>query len=341
MVDAARAERAENYRDFAVRLQSMGIPPAELIRRLEEAGAAGILTSRWAEAWGVQTVHDAWSEQLPSVDLSCEDYGLLYRLAEHGQTPVIRVEAHSQALGEVPVWNTIAVIPGRELPDEYVVLSAHFDSWDSASGATDNGAGTITMMEAIRILSAAYPTPKRTILVGHWNGEEQGLNGSRAFAADHPEIVAGLQALFNQDEGTGQVTRISMQGLAQAGRTFRSWFARMPQGLVEQIELTDPGAPSGGGSDEAAFVCAGAPAFRLSGVSWDYGPYTWHTNRDTFDKLVLEDLENNATLIAMLSYLAAEEPIRIPRDRAVLPVDPASGQRSVWPECRDGMRSFR
>jgi hypothetical protein len=115
----------------------------------------------------------------------------------------------------------------------------------------------------------------------------------------------------------------------------------MPQGLVEQIELTDPGAPSGGGSDEAAFVCAGAPAFRLSGVSWDYGPYTWHTNRDTFDKLVLEDLENNATLIAMLSYLAAEEPIRIPRDRAVLPVDPASGQRSVWPECRDGMRSFR
>jgi carboxypeptidase Q len=340
-LESARAARAAAYRDFAARLQSTGIPPEQLIQRLEQAGVAGILTSRWPEAWGVQTVHDAWSARVPSFDLSCEDYGLVYRLAANGQSPVLRVHAESQALGEVPVWNTIGEIRGAERPNEYVMLSAHFDSWDSSSGATDNGAGTITMMEAMRILKSAYPAPRRTILVGHWNGEEQGLNGSRAFAADNPEIVRGLHALFNQDEGTGRITRISMQGLAQASGFFRAWLEKMPAELVQPIEITDPGAPSTGGSDEAAFICAGAPAFRLSSLSWDYGPYTWHTNRDTFDKLVFDDLKRNATLAAMLAYLASEEPGRIPDQRAALPVDPASGQQTVWPACRDGLRRFR
>ena len=102
---------------------------------------------------------------------------------------MIRLEAESQAMGEVPVFNTIAEIRGTTKPDEYVMLSAHFDSWDGGSGATDNGTGTITMLEAMRILKQVYPHPKRTIVVGHWSGEEQGLVGSRAFAADHPEIV--------------------------------------------------------------------------------------------------------------------------------------------------------
>jgi hypothetical protein len=340
-IAAARAQRADAYRDFSARVQSLGISPEELIQRLESGGAAGILTSRWPEGWGVQLVHDALSARIPSFDLSCEDYGLVSRLSGNRQSPVLRVDAASQNLGAVPVWNTVGTIRGSERPDEYVMLSAHFDSWDSSSGATDNGAGTITMMEAMRILKAAYPNPKRTILVGHWNGEEQGLNGSRAFAADHPEVVAGLQALFNQDEGTGRITRLSMQGLAQASRVFRAWFTKMPLELVGQIEITDPGAPSVGGSDEASFVCAGAPAFRLSSLSWDYGPYTWHTNRDTFDKLVFDDLRNNATLIAMLAYLASEDPERFPRERAALPLDPATGRQTAWPLCRDGVRSFR
>jgi carboxypeptidase Q len=93
----------------------------------------------------------------------------------------------------------------KEKPNEYVMLSAHFDSWDGGTGATDNGTGTLVMMEAMRILKKVYPNPKRTILVGHWGSEEQGLNGSRAFVEDHPEIVKNLQALFNQDNGTGRV----------------------------------------------------------------------------------------------------------------------------------------
>ena len=107
-----------------------------------------------------------------------------------------------------PTFNTIGEIKGTEKPDEYVILSAHFDSWDGGTGATDNGTGTITMMEAIRILKKIYPNPKRTILIGNWGSEEQGLNGSRAFVEDHPEIIKNIQAVFNQDNGTGRVVNI-------------------------------------------------------------------------------------------------------------------------------------
>ena len=88
------------------------------------------------------------------------------------------------------------------------MLSAHFDSWDGAQGATDNGTGTLVMLEAMRLLKKFYPNPKRTILVGHWGSEEQGLNGSRAFVEDHPEIVENIQASFKQDNGTGRVVNI-------------------------------------------------------------------------------------------------------------------------------------
>src|SRR5690606_13471833 len=121
------------------RLRGAGVTGAELIRMLEEAGIAAILTSNWSEGWGVSKIYGAGSDLIPFVNLSCEDYGLLFRLARNGQGPVVRVDAQAESLGRVPVHNTIAVIPGSELPEEYVMLSAHFDSWDGGSGATDNG----------------------------------------------------------------------------------------------------------------------------------------------------------------------------------------------------------
>src|SRR5205085_11120858 len=127
-----------------------------------------------------------------------------------------------------PVFNVVARIPGVEKPNEYVMLSAHFDSWDAASGATDNGTGTLTMLEAMRILRAVYPHPKRTILVGHWTGEEEGIVGSRAFREDHPEVLKGLQALFNQDNGTGRIVRMSAAGLPDADIHITSWLAKVP-----------------------------------------------------------------------------------------------------------------
>lgn len=324
------------------RFTNAGVSATEFQQRLDAAGAAGIVTNRWSLGWGVDKVFGASTRRAPVVDVGCEDYGLLFRLAEDGGPPVIRVHVDAEFLGEVPVFNTIAVIPGTELPDEYVVLSAHFDSWDGASGATDNGTGTITMMEAMRILGEAYPSPRRTIVAGHWSGEEQGLNGSRAFAADHPEIVNGMQALFNQDNGTGRVVSISMQGFTGAGESFARWLSRVPREITQHIDLTMPGTPGGGGSDYASFVCHGAPAFSLSSLSWDYGAYTWHTNRDTYDKVVFDDVRNNAVLTAMLAYLAAEDPARVSRERReVMPVNPRTGEPTSWPECREAARSFR
>ena len=334
-----RAERAAADSAWDDRIADAGGRFA-LVDALVGAGAAAILTSNWSEGWGVSKVFSASTREIPSLHLSCEDYGLLARLAEHGQGPVVRLHADAEFGGEVPVHNTVATLRGSERPDEYVLLSAHFDSWDGASGATDNGTGSVTMMEAMRILKEVYPNPRRTIIAALWGGEEQGLNGSRAFAADHPEVVEGLQALFNQDNGTGRVERVSMQGLVDAGAYFGRWLSRIPSDITQHIELQLPGTPGGGGSDYASFVCAGAPAFGLSSLSWEYGTYTWHTDRDTFDKLAFDELRNNATLVAMLAYLASEEPELMPRTRRdALPVSRRTGRPGEWPACRAPRRT--
>src|SRR5690606_7619599 len=115
--------------------------------------------------------------------------------------------------------------------------------WDAASGATDNATGTITMLQAIRILRQVYPNPKRTILVGHWNGEEQGLNGSRAFVEDNPKVVTGLQALFNQDNGTGRVVNMSAGGLVGAAPFLAEWLSKVPNEISRHITFQFPGTP--------------------------------------------------------------------------------------------------
>jgi carboxypeptidase Q len=322
-------------------IQRSGLSPAGFLAAIEEAGAAGVLLHRWSGGWG--TAHDqrAPTRRVPAVDVSCEDYGLLHRLARNGQQPILRVDADARFTGEATAANTIAEIRGQERPGEYVILSAHLDSWDGASGATDNGTGTVVMMEAMRILRRVNPAPRRTILAGHWGGEEQGLNGSRAFVENNPAIVQGLHVLFNQDTGTGRIDRISLQGFAGAGPMVRRWLAALPREWSEDVELDDPGLPSAGSSDHAAFVCAGMPAFWLLSRSWDYGTYTWHTNRDTFDKVSFDDLRRNAVLVAMLAYLAAEAPERMPATRRPLPVDPRTGAPGTWPACTPADRTGR
>ena len=306
---------------------------------LEEAGALGLITGRWSAGWGVDKIFSSRTRQIPSVHLSCEDYALVHRLASRGQGPRLRLDARAEFLGDVPAFNVVASIPGTELPDEYVLLSAHLDSWDGASGATDNGTGTIMMHEAMRILKETYPNPRRTIMVGHWGGEEQGLIGSTAFAADNPEVVDGLQASFNQDNGTWRIDYIRMQGFLGAGKHFARWFEPIPPEITGHIELDIPGVPETGGSDHMSFICKPAPGFRLQSNYPDYRQYTWHTNRDTFDKIVFADLRNNATLAAMLVYAASEDPERLDVSQRVLPVDERTGQPRRWPECRPPRRS--
>lgn len=347
-----RAERTEATTAWNRRLQrtgyGTGLGTGSLGVRLEQAGVAGVVASRWSNGWGVQKVFDAQTGQVPSLDIGCEDYGLLFRLAANNQGPRLRVRAQADFLGELPVANTVATIPGTSKPDEYVMLSAHFDSWDGGSGTTDNGTGTVIMMEAMRLLKQFYPNPKRTILVGHWGGEEQGLNGSRAFAADRPEVVRGLQALFNQDNGTGRVVNFSSGGLTTAAGNVAQWIAGIPSELTRGITLNFPGSPAGGGSDHASFGCSGAPAFGLGALDWSYGTYTWHTQRDTYDKAVLDDLRNNATLVAMLVYLASEDPETVSRDRRVFDRGSAAGgpaggppQATAWPACQQPLRDSK
>lgn len=298
---------------------------------LEKAGAAGIIQSYWSRGFGVNKIFSARTKKIPTVDLSLEDYGLVYRLTQHGQKPQLKIVAESKELGMVPTFNTIAEIRGTEKPDEYVLLSAHFDSWDGGTGATDNGTGTITMMEALRILKKVYPNPKRTILVGHWGSEEQGLNGSRGFVEDHPEIVANIQAVFNQDNGTGRVVSLSGQGFLHAYDYLGRWLVPVPEDIKKHIETTFPGVPGGGGSDYASFVAAGAPAFSLSSLNWAYWNYTWHTNRDTYDKIVFDDVRSNVILTAILAYMASEDPQQTSREKSVLPVNPRTGEPREWP----------
>jgi hypothetical protein len=334
-VERLRASRDTARRAWQTRGQRAG---ANVARRLEAAGAAGMLTNIWSAGWGVNKIFTANTTRAPMLSLSCEDYGLLFRLAENKQAPRIRLDADAESLGEQPIFNVIAEIKGSEKPNEYVVLSAHFDSFDSASGATDNGTGTITMMEAMRIIKAAYPNPKRTILVGHWGGEEQGLIGSTTFATDHPEIVAGLQASFNQDNGTWRIDYIRMQGFAEAGTSFGKWMSKIPNEISDNIRLDIPGVPERGGSDHMSWICRGAPGFRLQSHYPEYRQYTWHTDRDTFDKIVFDDLKNNATLAAMLAYMASEDPERVSRVKRDLPPD-AEGKPTPWPTCPPPRRS--
>lgn len=322
----------------AWRNRSAGMTAKNLALALEKAGAAGIIASNWSAGFGVNKIFGANTTKIPTIDLALEDYGLLYRLTESGVKPKISVKADSKELGLVPTFNTIAEIKGTEKPDEYVFLSAHFDSWDGATGATDNATGTITMLEAMRILKKVYPNPKRTIIVGHWGSEEQGLNGSRAYVEDHPEVVKNIQALFNQDNGTGRVVNLSGQGFLNAYDYLGRWLNPVPTDIKSQIQTSFPGSPGGGGSDYASFVAAGVPAFSLSSLGWSYGNYTWHTNRDTYDKIIFDDVRNNAILTAILVYMASEDPARTSRDKSILPIDSRTGRPSEWPVQRQPTR---
>ena len=259
-------------------------------------------------------------------------------MTKAGIKPRIKITAMSKDLGMAPTFNTVATIPGTEKPEEIVMLSAHLDSWDGGTGATDNGTGTITMMEVARILKKYYPNPKRTIVVGLWGSEEQGLNGSRGYVWDHKDQMKNIQAVFNQDNGTGRIENINGQGFINSYDYLSRWLAAAPRELTKDIKTTFPGYPGGGGSDHASFVAAGVPAFMLSSLNWSYGNYTWHTNRDTYDKIVFDDVKDNVALIATLVYMASEDPEKASAEKIKMPVNPRTGQVMQWPEVKEPTR---
>lgn len=333
-----KAERDALEEAWQTNMRNSGYTSRTLPEALEKAGAVGIVQSYWSKGFGVNKIFSARTKKIPMVDVALEDYGMLYRMVEHGAKPQLKIVAEAKDLGVAPTFNTIATIKGTEKPDEYVILSAHFDSWDGGTGATDNGTGTITMMETARILKKLYPNPKRTIIIGLWGSEEQGLNGSRSFVEDHPEIVKNVQAVFNQDNGTGRVVNLSGQGFLHSYEYLGKWLKAVPKDVTKHIDTHFPGTPSRGGSDYASFVAAGAPAFSLSSLSWSYWNYTWHTNRDTYDKIVFDDVQNNVILTAILTYMASEDPEKTSTEKSVLPIDDKTGTPREWPSQKEPTR---
>jgi len=333
-----RKERSEIASEFRKNIGRTGYNSRDFKTAIEDAGAVGVIESRWSNGFGVNKIFSSSLKKIPTIDLELEDYGMLYRLAKSGSKPEIHVNAQSKELGKVPVFNTIGEIKGTEKPDEYVLLSAHLDSWDGGTGATDNGTGTLVMLETMRVLKKMYPNPKRTIIVGHWGSEEQGLNGSRAFVEDNPEIVKNIQAAFNQDNGTGRVVSITGSGFLHSYDYLNSWLAPVPRDVRKHIETSFPGSPSGGGSDNASFLAAGVPTFNLSALNWSYWNYTWHTNRDTYDKVVFDDVANNVILTAILAYMASEDPDRASNVKIKLPISPRTGKPGAWPTPRSPQR---
>ena len=336
--DNVKAEKEAVVNRFNESLKSTGYTLATLPEVIEKAGAAGIVVSNWTGIMGANRIFGAKTTKIPTIDMEMEDFGMLYRLAVNGKKPKIKMDVQSEKLPVAKSFNTIGIIKGKEKPEEYIVLSAHLDSWDGAQGATDNGTGVITMLEVARILKKVYPNNKRSIIVGLWGSEEQGLNGSRAFVKDNPELVKGMQAVFNQDSGTGRITSVSGQGFRDAYDFLGRWLQAVPQDVRRHVTTDFPGMPGNGGSDHASFVAAGVPAMYLGSLSWDYGAYTWHTNRDTYDKIVFDEVRNNVVLIAALAYMASEDETGTSKIQRILPLN-EEGAQTLWPDIKEARRT--
>jgi carboxypeptidase Q len=273
----------------------------EVSERLEVNGNVGIQRARKPQGTprprtDSVTFDPALASRVPILRLTCEDYGLLTRLAEHRQGPKLRVNAQVEVRDDVPVVNALAELRGTEKPEESVAFNPHLDSWDAGTGALDNGTGTIMVLEAMRILKAAGVQPKRTILAVHWTGEEQMLPSYMHLK----EIFTTRNYLqFHQDHGTGRITSIRVDVMA-LGKYAKQWLAQLPVEIAPELQVAS--APE-----------AGPGTINLSNVDWNYNR-TYHNKLDTFDKIVFDDLKRNATLVAMLAYLAGKDPRPPARD---------------------------
>jgi hypothetical protein len=224
-------------------------------------------------------------------------------------------------------FNVVADIKGTDKADEIVALGAHLDSWQLATGATDNGAGVAVVMEAVRILKAAGIPMRRTVRMGLWTGEEEGLLGSRAFVDKYffnrpiSQTKAGhskLSAYFNLDNGTGLIRGVYMQGNKDIAPIFETWMAPF-----KSMGMTTLAPGSVGGTDHLSFDNVGLPGFQFIQDPIEYDTKTHHTNVDTYDRLLGDDLIKDATIVASFVYLAATRDELLPRKPLPSNVHPA------------------
>jgi Zn-dependent M28 family amino/carboxypeptidase len=213
--------------------------------------------------------------------------------------------------------NIIGEIPGGDRKDEIVMVGAHFDSWHSGTGATDNGAGSAVMIEVMRILKALNFKLDRTVRIGLWGGEEQGLFGSRAYVKEHfadPKTMhvtaefAKLSGYFNLDNGSGKIRGVYLQGHEAMRPIFESWLAPFRDMGVTTVSVRNTG-----GTDHLSFAAVGLPGFQFIQDPLDYGTITHHSDMDTWDHAVPDDLMQASAVIATLVYQTATRKEMLPR----------------------------
>ncbi len=273
---------------------------------------------------------EAESKMLPQMMMATEHFNRLRRMIRDGEKVRMKVNIQTQYHDDdLMGYNTIAEIPGSDpkLKDEIVMVGAHLDSWHASGGATDNGAGSAVAMEAARILMATGLKPKRTIRVALWSGEEQGLFGSKAYVKKHFGERSGklrkltkkpnyekFSAYYNMDNGTGKFRGIFLQGNAAVAPIFRAWLQPFNKMGASTITLRNTG-----GTDHQSFDRIGLPGFQFIQDRIEYFSRTWHSSQDNFDRLIAEDLKQNATIMAAFAYQTAMMDGKIPRKPIVAP----------------------
>jgi hypothetical protein len=277
--------------------------------------------------------------KIPVAVAAIESYGRLYRLTQAHVPVSVELDVEAKVTGEHEhAFNTVAEIPGTDpaLKEQVVMLGGHLDSWIAGTGATDNGAGTVVAMEAVRILKALDIKPRRTIRIALWTGEEQGLFGSKNYVTQHfgsaktstapdqmqlPEFMrraAGplevkpdqkrISAYFNVDNGSGKIRGIYTQGNGAAAPIFAQWIAPLKDLGVTTVTMRNTG-----GTDHLSFDAVGIPGFQFIQDDLDYETRTHHSNADVYERLQVADLKQIATVEAIFVYNAAQRNQMMPR----------------------------
>ncbi len=272
----------------------------------------------------VETLNNLYREAnqpaLPEVVVSKEAYLRMQRLLETGQEVSLDLDIRTKLYAsDLEGHNLVAEIPGSDptLKAEFVILGGHLDSWQAATGATDNAAGCIAALEAVRILQALHIKPRRTIRLCLWDGEEQGLFGSSHYVRNHfgdPETMrlkpaqSKVSAYYNLDNGTGKIRGIFAQGNDAVVPLFKAWLEPF-----KDLGATTVSPHNTGSTDHLSFDAVGIPGFEFIQDSLDYETRTHHSNMDDYDHLRIEDLQQAATIIAAFVYNTAMRDEKLPR----------------------------
>lgn len=307
-----------------------GNNPAALLNQLkakaQKEGAVAILSTSPRGHDGTLFVQGggAYAADAPEnfldIMLSIEDYSTMCRLSKAGIPVKMDVDVQTQFdTRDTKGYNVIAEIKGTDprLKDEIVMLGGHLDSWQGATGATDNAAGCAVMMEAVRILKTLGVQPRRTIRIALWGGEEQGLHGSRGYVKNHFMDPATREkkaeydkfsSYFNIDNGTGKVRGIYLQGNGKVKDIFTQWLAPFHDLGANTVTISNTG-----GTDHQSFDGVGLPGFQFIQDPIEYDTRTHHTNMDSYDHLIAEDLKQISVIVASFVYNAAMRDEKLPR----------------------------